>query len=325
MSSLLRRINPPKKLNILCSPTHEGYQSNLAKTGHNFYMLSGHGLKKWDFYTRPLPQNHYIFEKDYNSLNADVSFDLLLSQERHFQLPLFRHIHEKTGIPLIHLDHTEPKPEWNEKQFAAVTGPKAHKHVYITEHNRGSWKDPGGTVIPHGVDTAEFSGYSGELPVGLSVVNFFPQRDVFCGWNIWNQIKGNGNIPVDLVGENPGLSKSAGSLQELISEYARHRFYLNTSILSPVPLSLLEAMACGCPAVSTAKQQIPSIIMNGKNGFISNDIGELIESCRFLINNKESAREMGEAGRKTIIEKFGMPAFIANWNKIFYSTIEEFR
>ncbi len=35
--SILRSANTPKKLNILTCATHERYEQNLYKTGHNFY------------------------------------------------------------------------------------------------------------------------------------------------------------------------------------------------------------------------------------------------------------------------------------------------
>ena len=37
--SILRSAHKPKKLNILTFATHERYEHNLCKTGHNFYSL----------------------------------------------------------------------------------------------------------------------------------------------------------------------------------------------------------------------------------------------------------------------------------------------
>ena len=36
---------PTEKLNILTFPTHERYESMLAKTGHNFYAYRAEGIK----------------------------------------------------------------------------------------------------------------------------------------------------------------------------------------------------------------------------------------------------------------------------------------
>ena len=36
-----------ESINILSFPTHERYQSNLSKSGHNFYLWQGDGIKPW--------------------------------------------------------------------------------------------------------------------------------------------------------------------------------------------------------------------------------------------------------------------------------------
>ena len=48
LSTVLRSINRDKNspLNILYSNNHEGYSATLAKTGHNFYILT-HLRKIW--------------------------------------------------------------------------------------------------------------------------------------------------------------------------------------------------------------------------------------------------------------------------------------
>ena len=47
MSSILRASTrkPDEKLNILTFPTHERYETGLAKTEHNFYAYRAEGIK----------------------------------------------------------------------------------------------------------------------------------------------------------------------------------------------------------------------------------------------------------------------------------------
>ena len=121
-------------------------------------------------------------------------------------------------------------------------------------------------------------------PICLSVVNDWANRDWCCGFTIWQGVtKG---LPVSVLGDTPGLSKPASSFDKLVRAYQSSRIFLNTSTISPVPTSLLEAMACGCAVVSTATCMIPEIIKNGVNGFISNDEEELKEMLVELLNNE---------------------------------------
>jgi len=329
MQSIISRIQKTdKKYNILCLPTHESYQTNLSKTGHDFYMLQGDGIKQWDFHTKPLPSNHYLITQPTQILPNQpivnfpkgIEFDLILSQERNFQLGFLAEIAHRIGIPLISIDHTMPSPGWTDKTIDRSNGIPVKHRVFITEFNLKAFKgDPAkDTVIPHGIDTTRYGGFKGNPePYGISVVNLFPQRDVFCGWELWRSVASETKIK--LIGHNPGLSESAKSEDHLIQELSNARYFLNTSQWSPVPLSMLEAMSVGLPIISTSKQEIPNIIKHGENGFLADTKEDIIKYVNILSNELELATKMGEAARQTIIDKFNIDQFVKNWNDVFES------
>ena len=149
----------------------------------------------------------------------------------------------------------------------------------------------------------------------LSVVNDFVNRDYCCNYSGWKRI--TEGLPVKLVGNTPGLSKPAKDIHELASEYQEASVFLNTSTVSPVPTSLLEAMSCGCAVVSTATCMIPEIIKNGVNGYISNNEQDLRGYTKELLEDPSLAAKMGQAARETILEKFSEDKFINNWNEVF--------
>ena len=71
--AIMRRCDSKRRLNILTFATHERYEENLCKTGHNFYSLK-YG-KEWDTTYSQVPQNYHII----NSIPDDVDIDLLLT------------------------------------------------------------------------------------------------------------------------------------------------------------------------------------------------------------------------------------------------------
>lgn len=318
---------PKTQYNILCIPTHEGYQSSLAKSGHNFHMLQGQNIKPWDFHTRPLPPNHYLLTQPFPpNFPKGIDFDLILSQERNFQLPTLSDISSRLGIPLISMDHTMPSPGWTEKTINRSNAIPVQARAFITEFNLKAFKgDPNiDTVIPHGIDTNVYTGFKANPePYGISVVNLFPQRDIFCGWELWKSVASQRKIK--LIGHNPGLSESAKSEAHLVQELASARYFLNTSQWSPVPLSMLEAMSVGLPVISTAKQEIPNIVKHGENGFLADTTEDILKYIDILSNDLELATKIGLAGRQTIIEKFNIDQFIHNWNKLFDEVYNESR
>lgn len=307
-----------KKYKILCVPTHESYATNLSKTGHEFYMLQGDNIKKWDFHTKPLPPNHYLLNQNFPPhFPKGIEFDLILSQERTFQLPMFADMAQKLGIAHIHIDHTMPPPNWTAKTIERSNKIAVHKKIFITEFNLKAFGgDPTkDIVLPHGIDTSVYTGFKpASEPFGVSVVNLFPQRNIFCGWDLWKSVAEKRKIK--LIGENPGMSESAKSTADLVSQLSSARYFLNTSQWSPVPLSLLEAMSVGLPIVSTSKQEIPQIIQHGVNGFLADSSEDIIKYIDILSNDMDLATKMGAAARQTIIDRFNIDQFIEKWNDV---------
>jgi glycosyltransferase involved in cell wall biosynthesis len=190
-------------------------------------------------------------------------------------------------------------------------------NVFISEYSAGKWNmNCDNTVIHHSVDTELFVQSDVEKTGKvLSVVNDFINRDYCCNYSGWQRI--TKDLPVRVVGNTPGLSEPAKDVNELVLEYQQASVFLNTSTVSPVPTSLLEAMSCGCAVVSTATCMIPEIIENGVNGFISNDEAELRSFTEDLLKDEKLRKSIGQKARETILEKFSEDKFINNWNKMF--------
>ncbi len=70
----------------------------------------------------------------------------------------------------------------------------------------------------------------------------------------------------------------------------------------------LSYMACGVPAVMSAVGVNKSIVQSGVNGFLASTSEEWMEYLSLLIDNAALRKTMGEAGRKTVVEKFSVEA-----------------
>lgn len=318
LRSIINNINkdPNRKIRVLTFPTHEGYQSTLGLVPNvEWHMYMFNGGKKWDYHTRNLPLNHYIYEQ--TAVRGDVQFDCVLSQEPLSQYPIARNLKESFGIPLISLFHTEVYPNMTPKRVAHIRQSQISDiNIFITKHNQSSWgyDDTNSIVIPHGIDTNIFNGWSGGQKVGISCVNHFKQRDVFCGFSIWEEVAKS--VQMALVGENPGVSQSINDPTKLAQIYGQYAFFLNTSVLSPCPLSLLEAAACGMPIISTANQEVPKIFTHGESALLSNDPKTLIKYCNEVMNNQELAQKLGNNARKLILDNFNVDQFTKNWRNV---------
>ena len=224
---------------------------------------------------------------------------------------------EKYGIPHINLEHTWPV-NFPPAQIEAWKTMRADVNVFISEISREAWgwKPDEAVVIHHGIDTQLFDGSNNNRSnKPLSVVNDWINRDAPCGYNFWREA--TKDLEVFVVGDTPGLSNPAESTEALAKIYQNHSIFVNTSLMSPVPTALLEAMSCGCAIVSTGTCMIPGIIKHGVNGLLAMTPQEMNVHIKTLQNDPDMCIELGVNARATILEQFSLTQFVENWKKVF--------
>ena len=76
--------------------------------------------------------------------------------------------------------------------------------------------------------------------------------------------------------------------------------------LENAPMSVLEAMAAGAPVIASDIGGIPEQVSNGAEGFLvpPHDVPALSTAMARLQADPELARRMGEAGQRTVAERF---------------------
>jgi hypothetical protein len=292
-------------LNILTFHTHESYQYELAKTGHNFFhMKCEERPNGWNENVRPKPKN--IFEIDSSNINLK-DFDILLTQSQGQNLK-FR---GNNSIKKINLEHTYPMTD------DLKIDVDANIKVYITESSKKMWRDPSGFVIRHGIDSNEWKPCDYSLNSVLTTVHAFQQRDWACGYNLYMQsVMGIDNKIFGSENEAIGAEQTL-SYDHLKDIRSRYSVYLNTSLRSPVPFALLEAMAAGMIIVSTPTCEVPFYIKNENNGFLCRDAKSFNLLLKNILNNKEKYIKFGNKTRSDIKNLASIDLFLNKWNFIF--------
>jgi hypothetical protein len=314
-------VQKKETYNILTFPTHERYETQLCKTGHNFYSFHLPNLKKWNSSQIIPPDNYYILPEE--RLCEYIPYDFILVQSKYWQYQVAQQINNTLNLPIVCLEHTLPTPQTISKQnLELMRKMVGNINVFISKYSQRAWNINYNTkIIHHGIDSSTFTDTNlVKEDYVLTVANDFINRDYCLNYSGWQRV--TKDLKVRLVGETKGLSQPASSTEELVSEYNKCKVYFNSSTLSPIPTSLLEAMSCGCAVVSTATCMIPEIIENGVNGFISNDENELRSYIELLLNDNELNRSIGQKARQTIIDKFSEDRFVNEWNNIFDAIYE---
>jgi glycosyltransferase involved in cell wall biosynthesis len=192
--------------------------------------------------------------------------------------------------------------------------------VHVTHFNDLFWdcRRTPTRVIDHAVMPATPEGaYTGELEKGVSLVNDMPRRKRVVGGDVF--ARASEEVPLDLFGFD---SPSAGGLGELpqgeVHERMKaYRFYFNPVRYTSLPLSVLEAMEVGLPVLALATTELVTVIKDGENGFIDTNVENLIKRMHWLLDDPERARRIGEAGRRTVRERFNLERFVADWEAAF--------
>lgn len=89
------------------------------------------------------------------------------------------------------------------------------------------------------------------------------------------------------------------------------------------PSSLIEAMACGLPAVVTPVGAIKTIVEDGKNGLViqPGDFEQLYAALERLITDPVLGEKMGEAGRHTVQGRYSAETVTQSYIALFNSLI----
>jgi len=317
------------KLNVLSFCTHERYQNNMSNVNANFFLFRNPDVKNWDFRYAKLPENHYLLPRietrlgeDYRKVVESIprthNFDLVLSQSKAGQYQIARMLCHALHVPMVTLEHTSPMPGWSQSYLHQIRDTmRGNINVFITDNNRREWgwEGQGVRVIKHAVDTNVFcDGQQERQKSILTVANEYNTRGNILGFDLYKSV--THNLPTRPVGDTPGFSKPANDLQDLVDKYQTTLVFLNTANVSPIPMSLLEAMACGCACVSMSSKAIPEYISHQHNGYLAKNPQQMRNHLEWLLSNPHECHRIGQNAVKTIKQKCDKVRFTNEWNEV---------
>jgi glycosyltransferase involved in cell wall biosynthesis len=189
-------------------------------------------------------------------------------------------------------------------------------------------------VVPYGIDTEVFAPNSHapiSRPVLVTVGRLEHRKgvDVLLGAmpRVWQsfpdtQVRLIGresefscNDLMEMVSEDkreqiifPGFIER----DQLITEYQQATLYLAPTQYETFGYTVLEAMACGRPVISTRVGAIPELVDDGETGLLVpwNDPTALGEAIVKLLADQELATQMGSSGRAKASQHFSLGAIV---------------
>jgi glycosyltransferase involved in cell wall biosynthesis len=143
------------------------------------------------------------------------------------------------------------------------------------------------------------------------------------------------DLKILLVGDGPSKEKIKSLIEKfdlnknvIIKEnianenmpkiYQKSDIFVLPSLNEGVPKTLLEAMACGKPVIISEFPHLAELIKNAALTFPKGDVHALADKIMSLIRDKELAKELGNNGRKKIVEDH-------SWENTVLKTIELYK
>lgn len=99
-----------------------------------------------------------------------------------------------------------------------------------------------------------------------------------------------------------------GQVKNMDPEYRRNAIFVLPSRQEGMSNSVLEAMSYGMPCIVTDVSGVRDQIDNGTEGLIVpvENFTAMADAMRFMLNNPQQARQMGQKAKIKVIEKFDM-------------------
>lgn len=188
----------------------------------------------------------------------------------------------------------------------------------------------GDAVIRFYKEPEVYRDWTGEIEKVINFTQAMKSRARECNYAFYRRVmKG---LPHTLFGphnENIGEPWAVGAIvyTQMLEELKKNRAYFySPTYPTSYTLNFIEAWMTGIPVAALGKErgndpellghdlyEVPELIRSGVDGFFADDAEEFREILQDLLNDRDYAAKIGEAGRARAVELFGRDTVMADW------------
>ena len=234
---------------------------------------------------------------------------------------------ERMAIPFV--DH-----------FAAVS-----KEVRETAARFGRLPEKRSSVIYNGADMQRFRPADPERRAAktalICVARLSPEKRHDVLFAAVRQLLDSGlDLELSVAGDGPmrpALEKQIAELRlesavrllgmrDDVADLLRESdLFVMPSATEGMPITVIEAMACGLPIVATAVGGFLELVKDGENGFLVpvGDADALARALAKLIKDRDLLRRIGAANRRVAMEKFDIADTVRNYEELYLRLLDE--
>ncbi len=111
--------------------------------------------------------------------------------------------------------------------------------------------------------------------------------------------------------------------EKKLQAFSQHDIFLNTNRIDNMPVSLIEAAACGLPIVAANVGGIPFLVQHEATALLveSGDVCGMANAVRRLLSEPELAERLSQNGRR-LAESFTWKRVQAQWEELFAQLLQ---
>ena len=250
------------------------------------------------------------------------------------QSKLFHHQYNRTGLMGL---ADKVRARMDERLVR-----KFDRFVVLTEEDAKMWGEmPNIRVIPNAANfiAQKYSGCSEKRVIAVGRLDYQKSFDRLI--MVWEKVhekmqdwrldifgQGEWKDMLQRMIDERGLQDCVrlnGPTKDIGKEYAESSMLVMSSHYEGFPMVMIEAMACGLPAVCFDFKCGPrDIIVEGENGLIvpDGDIEGLAEAMMTLMEDEELRKRMGE-NTKRVVETYSEERVMGQWINLYEETIAD--
>lgn len=176
---------------------------------------------------------------------------------------------------------------------------------------------------------------SNDLPVIVFTARLAEPKDPFFAVRVSEKlIKKGYNHRLLIIGQGPqfddciklieSLKMSSyvimtGKREDVTQIHSESDIFCLFSRREGLPVSIIEAMACGLPVVANSVGGVPELIEHGKTGYLLEEFDEdkAVEFIANLISKRDVRLKMGNAARIRAAENFNLSNMVAQYRNLY--------
>jgi sugar transferase (PEP-CTERM/EpsH1 system associated) len=190
-------------------------------------------------------------------------------------------------------------------------------------------------VIYNGIDISRFKKSDVDSNIIGTVSRLSLEKDNFTMLEAFKIVTSRiDNVKLTIAGDGPlreslkfkveslkleGKVQFMGFRNDIPEILSRFNVFALSSLTEGISISLLEAMASSKPVVATNVGGNPEVVVDGETGILvpPKEPERIAEAIIKILSDRDMAKRMGEAGRKTVEEKFSLERMVKEYQEIY--------